>query len=407
MNKLRKTTAIVLAIMMLASVMALTASGDGSETVTVSLRIEGVDEMMYYNEEIKLEAGASIADLMEALNGIDGAPEVVITEAGYVSEIGGLTDGDYGGWSGWSFHLNDVSLTSGISDYVLHEGDMVVCFYGDPWGIPGMQYPVPDISRLFSESVIAFTSIDTTYDDEFNEVLEENPVAGALVTFNGAEYTTDENGEIVIADKTGISGFRSLQIGKYDEETGLPTVLRFSPDFLLYVPFADMLDNPWYEEAVFFCVLEWSFKGADSEANLFQPLRKMNMAELVRILALVAGGEFEAETDPWYQGELEWALENGIITIDEFDADGYVEKERFIYLFYLTIESVGDSDMTVREDISDAVDYDDITQDYIEAISWAVASGLVQGSSVEERVIEPHEIFTRAMVCQLIYNYFG
>jgi len=409
MKKIWKFTAVVVAIIMLAGMSAISASGSDDDTITVSLRIEGIEEAMYFNEEIELAAGASIADLMEKVRTFDDAPEVVMLDSdfgAYISVIGGLEQGDYGGWSGWSCRFNDVELTSGISVNFLSDGDVVVFYYGHTYDEPFMQYPDTDISRLFSDNIILFTSVATIYDDEGIPVMTENPVDGATVTFNGKVYTTDENGEITITDKTGISGLRALQVERYDEESGVPTVLRYAPNYMIFIPFADMLDSPWYESAVIFCVQRWSWTGTDLKANLFEPRLNMNMAQLVRVLALIADVDIPETSEPWYKTELDWALENEIITEDEFDATEYITKERFIHMFYLTIAVIGEADMTIREDITDAVDFDDISEEYLEAISWAVASGVLDGTSATELVVDPQQVFFRAMVCELLFKYF-
>ena len=407
MQKFRKAVAVALTAMAIAGFTALPAMASEDEAICVSLRIEGVEETIYYNNQIEMPAGSSIADLVAAINDMDDAPDIEYDSSWYIQKIGDLAEHDYGGWSGWSFRLNDGELTSGINENFLANGDEVVCYYGDPWGEPGMQYPIIDISRLFTDSVILFTSIDVEYDDDWTPQLSENPVEGARVVVKGATFMTDENGAITIADKTGISGFCSVQIDRFDDETGVPTVLRFAPDFEIYVPFADMLDDPWYEDAVVFCVREWSYSGENLAENLFAPMRKMNMAELITVLARIVGVYDSAATEPWYETTYEWALESGIIIEEEFDALSFVTKEKFVHMFYLVVALTGDYDMTEAADITGAIDYSDIGAEYLEAISWAVASGIVRGVGDDELIIDPQEEFTRAMVCQFLYNFYA
>ena len=407
MQKLKKILAVALITMLFAGFAALPATANGDDAIQVSMRIEGVDETIYYNKQIEIPSGSSIADLVETINDMGDAPDIDYDSSWYVHKIGGLAEYDYGGWSGWSFRLNDSELMSGINENFLANGDEVICYYGDPWGEPGMQYPIVDISRLFTDSVIQFTSIDTEYDDDWTPQLFENPVAGASVSINGATYVTDESGAITIADKSGISGFRAVQIDRFDAATGVPTVLRFAPDYEIFIPFADTPDGSWYEDAVIFCVREWAYTGDDLAANTFAPLRKMSMAELIAALSRIAGVDDGAATEPWYEIPYEWALENGIITEEEFDASAYVTKEKFVCMFYLAVALAGDFDMTAATDITTAIDYNDIGEDYREALSWAVASGIVRGVGNDELIIAPQEEFTRAMVCQLLFNFFA
>ena len=270
-----------------------------------------------------------------------------------------------------------------------------------------MQYPVPDLSRLYSAGVIKFTSNDEEYDEDWNVSIVKNPVEGAAVTFNGVIYTTDADGEIVIASKSGIAGMQSLKIERYDEGTGIPTVLRLAPDFEMYVPFADTPEDAWYEIAVMFCVSKGLFIGTDTANNLFSPSTDMTMAQLVTVLARLAGVDVSAESDLWYAQARDWAIENDIIEETAFQAGAIVTREMFINMFYLTAGLAGTYDMTVSADITEAADYDNISEVCLEAIAWAVASGIIRGTSDKALTISPTGIVDRATVCQMLYNYYN
>lgn len=429
MKKFMKTIALIIAAVMLSGLTALTAlsaPADGNDKITVSLRIEGIEEPLYYNSEIRISSGATVADLLATVNEMENSPEIKILDGAYgsyVSEIGDLEEFTYGPMSGWSYRINGLSPTFGISMCELGDGDEVVCFFGDPFGI-GMQYPVPDLSRLLSGGIIKFTSIDSTFDEDWIEILTENPVKSALVTFDRKIYTTDENGEILIADKTGLSGFHTLQIERYDDETGTPTVLRLAPDYAIYTPFTDTPDGVWYDDAIMFCVRDGYFVGTNAALNLFAPLDKMNMVQLVTVLARIGGVGAELTTGRyWYREPLWWAVDTGLLVPSEEESaalksdDGIdafygrvagmnVTRETFITMFYRTAALAGGYDMTVRADITGATDYDDINEADLEAISWAVAAGIIRGTGVISLTIDPAMEINRAMVCQMLYNYY-
>ena len=423
MKKMRKTIALIMAIMLLAGITAFSAAAEAGEsakppiaapadpgTIKVSLRIEGVKENMYYNKSIEIASGSTVADLMTQVNELDKNISIVVKEISgdsYISKIGDLAESDYGGYSGWSFRVNEFAPVVGQSLVKLEDGDVVVYYYGDPWGEPGMQYPVPDITRLYSAGIIKFMSNDVVYDEEWNKSEKVNPVVGATVTFNKNTYTTDENGEIIITDLSGVSGMQSMQIEKYDEASGVPMVLRYAPDFRKYIPFADTSEDGWYKEAVEFCVDNGYFKGTNAAKNLFAPKNSMTLAQLVTVLSRIAGEDVDAVVTPWYKTALDWALKNNIIEEDTFEAGASVTRETFIYMFYLTAALAGNYDMTVSADITTATDYADIKEDYREAISWAVASGIIRGTSSAALTIAPAVKINRATVCQMLLNYYG
>jgi len=118
----------------------------------------------------------------------------------------------------------------------LAEGDSVLLYYGDPYGV-GMQFPVADTTDI-AEGVITFTSSDTTYDANYNPVITVNPVNGASVIWSYGdttkEYVTDESGSIQIEEKQLAEGDHAVQIIK-TADSGLPLVLRFAPGYTISV----------------------------------------------------------------------------------------------------------------------------------------------------------------------------
>ncbi|MCL2153531.1 MAG: DUF4430 domain-containing protein [Oscillospiraceae bacterium] len=425
MGRIKRLVAITLAAMTLFCVVAQSVLADEADMITVSLRVEGIKENMYYKEGIRIAAGSTVEALLKHASDADSALTVKITNSehgAYISEINGLAEFALGEMSGWNYRVNDTAPAYGISQYELESWDTVVCYFGDPYGA-GMQYPQADWSRILSEGIIKFSSIDAEYDEFWALSLNDNPVVGAKVTFRWDSYVTDINGEITINDKTGLSGYRPLQIERYDEATGAPTALRFAPGFEIYVPFADTPHETWqawYEDAVRFCVRKEYFVGTNLAANLFEPSRNMTMAQLVTVLARIGNVDTDLTTgDLWYDAPLDWAVNNGILSgvsdavinegigaLYELTSGMNVTREEFIHMFYLTVRLVGSADMNVRADISTASDYGDITKDYLESISWAVASGIIKGTAPGSLIISPKLEVNRATVCQMIHNYY-
>ena len=410
MKKIRRITAIFIAMLMLAGMTAIQASADGELSMTLSLQIEGVGETLFYDTQVVIAAGSTAEDLMRQISDENEDLGIVFDNYAwgdaYISEIAGLEEYGYGGLSGWLFRVNNIAPTVGMTYVVLEDGDNIVFFYNDAFGEPGMQYPYVDLSRIYSCNVITFFSDDEVYDEDWNVSFETNPVAGATVELGSNVYVTDENGEILLDSIAGIAGVLSVQIERYDEESAIPTVLRFAPDYAIYIPFADTTDGEWYLDAVEYSVRAGYFEGIDSALNLFAPLSITTSAQLVTILGRIAGETFDVSADPWYKESLEWALENGIMDEDEFNAEDAVTRETFIQMFYQTALSIGSLDMTATADISAAVDYDEISEENREAIAWAVAVGLIRGTSEDELTILPDFEINRAQVCQMLLNYY-
>jgi hypothetical protein len=112
------------------------------------------------------------------------------------------------------------------------------------------------------------------------------------------------------------------------------------------------------------------------------------------------GGEF------WYSGGLKWAVEAELFPEASFRPGVNVEREDFIYLFYATLGKLGE-DTTPRADITGAADYGEISSGNRDSVSWAVAAGLLVGTSGDALTINPHGQVSRAEVCQLLQRYYA
>jgi hypothetical protein len=403
MKRFKRVLSVVLAVVMLCAI-GVTASAE--QIISVSLRIEGIDNNLYFDTvDLYLATGekAVVIDLLKYIDGKAGAPDITITQGSYgdyVSSVDGLSEYANAEMDGWMFMVNGVSPDVGMSAYELLDGDVVVLYYSDAYGI-GFQTPEVDIAKLLTTGLVTFTSRDTTYDEDWNPVTVTNPVVGAGVQWDGESYETNEQGQIAVPK---VAGYHDVSIEKYDVTTGIPLVLRLAPGYKIFVPFADMVSGAWYQEAVRFGVDSGFFKGVGS--NLFAPTKVMTLAELTQVLYRIADGE-EISADPWYAPAAQWAIDSGIYENDRFVPITNITRGEFIYLFFKTVTLVGGYDVTLRADITGATDYDDISQTYLDAVSWSVASGIIKGVSDDELTVSPYSEITRAEVCQMLARYFN
>lgn len=245
MKMFKKSLSIILAVMVLIASMA-TVSFAADDTLTVNLRIEGIDECLYY-DDVTVDGGASVYDVLMSADEADDTLTVTFTSSqygAYVSAINGITAGSYTTlrWDGWSYMVDGVSPEVGVSSYKVEKGDVIVMYYADPWNT-GMQYPIINTDEL-SDGKISFTSMDSVYDENWNMVTQECPVKDYTLVWgygNGqtVEITPDENGVCTIPYKYLTIGEHTVQVEKYDAKSGLPTVLRYAPDFTVSISFFD------------------------------------------------------------------------------------------------------------------------------------------------------------------------
>ena len=237
--KAKKILCSALAGVIAAGAFSISAFADNEKQMSVTVRIEGISKNLYYNTVDIPYTGENLT-VQNALMYVDQqSDDITITgvENGWITAVNDEKQASFGGWDGWLYTVNGVSPTDTVNDHMLSDGDSVVLYYGDPYGV-GMQYPEIDTSKI-TDGILTFTSKDTSYDADYNPTVVTNPVKDAKVelgTEDGSvSYTTDENGSINIDDKYLTEGNHSISISKVSEN-GLPLVLRFAPDRTVAFP---------------------------------------------------------------------------------------------------------------------------------------------------------------------------
>lgn len=238
MKKLtQKLALLLLSITFLITVSSISTAFAADKEMGITLRIEGIEQNLFYEtvsvpytDTLTLQKALTYIDTQEdsiKLTGVDTA---------YITDINGETAGKFGGWDGWLFKINGKDAAVGIDSLELVDGDSVVLFYGDPFGV-GMQFPVADTSKI-DDGKLTFTSSDTTYDANYNASVTVNPVVGATVIWSSndktTEYVTDKNGTITIDADQLTAGAHAVQVSKVGD-TKLPLVLRLAPDYTISV----------------------------------------------------------------------------------------------------------------------------------------------------------------------------
>ena len=192
---MKKTAKIISASLatLLVSASAVPAFAAETKDITVSLRIEGVDSCVLY-DNYTIPQGSTASDLIQYADSLSDDVTVTGAENNYITDVNGETAGKFGGWDGWQYIVNSVSPSVGVGDYTLSDNDTVVLYYGDfPCLIPQI-----DTSALNSDGKISFNAESTTYDSDWNPSVSTVPVTDMTVTFDDSTYTTDENGKITL-----------------------------------------------------------------------------------------------------------------------------------------------------------------------------------------------------------------
>ena len=180
-------------------------------------------------------------------------------------------------------------------------------------------------------------------------------------------------------------------------------------------PFSDIESWPqnsafnWAYEAVKYNEIDGRFRGM--EDGTFSPYTNMNTAQLVTVLYRVRYGvdPDQSQGAYWYTTAATWAISNGIVDAESFDAAAPVTREQFVTMFYDTLRL---TDKTIaataamRIKLASAVDYADISAGSRDAVAWAVHSGLISGTTADVLTIDPTGSINRIQVCQMLRNYY-
>jgi hypothetical protein len=227
-------------IMLLVSLLLFSASvfAQSADTLRITVRIEGIaDNLFYQTENIPHSGSLSVKEALEHIDDKYDNLEISGLAENFITAVNGESSGFFGGWDGWLYRVNNTDAAVGIHEYQLQEGDTVLLYYGDPFGV-GMQFPEVDDSRI-GQGILKFTSNDTTYDAEYNSTTTVNPVVSATIFWYTGDtsviYTTDAQGEIRIDQNNLTEGPHRIQAEKTAGDTlkdglYLPLLLRFPPD---------------------------------------------------------------------------------------------------------------------------------------------------------------------------------
>ena len=244
MKLFKKTLCVLLAALLLGctALTAFAAEGD----VTVSLRVEGITDCLFY-DNVTVAADATALDALKAADAASDDLTLTVTESeygAYLAAINGLFAGSQTtkGWDGWMFRVNDEAVSVGIDAFTVSNGDSVVVYYSDEFGDTGMLYPEINLDGLM-EGKISFTSATTEYDPEtWEPTVKQVPVTGYTLIWDGEKIAADEEGVAHLTEAQIADGDHSVQIERY-AENGLPTVLRFAPDYGVTIGSAEDPDD--------------------------------------------------------------------------------------------------------------------------------------------------------------------
>ncbi len=177
--------------------------------------------------------------------------------------------------------------------------------------------------------------------------------------------------------------------------------------------FSDVGDDDWFSPFVRFVYEKRVMDGVS--ASEFDPGGAASRAMTVTVLRRIAGepspkgdAPFRDVREDWYRDAVAWAAERGLTRgtgPDTFGPDDPVTREQFA-TFMMRFSELRGGDVTALADLSSFPDADEIDVYAVEAVSHAVATGLIKGSAEGgSLLIRPHGELTRAELATILARY--
>ncbi len=302
-----------------------------------------------------------------------------------------------GGWSktGSSFFSSN-SVQVDISRDYAGNTSVVEIFGGELFLNNHMALVAEETEIKVGETV----TITNVAENNFSTVLNwavSNPEIAEIV-----DYT---------ADTVTIKG---LSHGKVDVLGGLGEYMT-PVEIAVVDPAVDALkdkftDVPghWAEDEIAEAIYRGLFKGVDD--THFSPNTATTRAQLVTILhrlegepeATAAATFKDVPADSYYAEAVAWAAENEIVnglSADIFGPNAAVTREQMVAILYRYAQYKC-IDVSAQADLSAYTDATAIDSYAVEAFQWAVAVGLVNGTS--ETTLDPNGTTTRAQAAVLM-----
>ena len=192
----------------------------------------------------------------------------------------------------------------------------------------------------------------------------------------------------------------------FDVVNGVTAIARF--------PFTDVVAGTWYYGAAAYAYNNGLFAGMTP--TTFAPNATMTRAMLVSVLWRLAGAPapkapntfVDVPDGAWYTDAVTWAAENGVVSGiggSRFDPSGFVTREQTAEILYNYAHSKG-YDVSARADLTAFPDAASVSGWAEEALSWANAAGLINGTVRDgQTILAPQGSASRAQVAMILMNY--
>lgn len=179
--------------------------------------------------------------------------------------------------------------------------------------------------------------------------------------------------------------------------------------------FTDVTADKWYFEAVDYVAVNGYMIGVLN--SCFEPLSSLSRAQFATILyraegepEVVADNSFtDVQPGLWYTDAILWASRMQIVNgypDGSFGVNDVITREQMVTMLYRYVDACKDVDMTATQELTGFADAKLVSSWARDAMSWAVAMELIQGSKEPEGLLlKPQGGTTRAECAAIVQRF--
>ena len=178
------------------------------------------------------------------------------------------------------------------------------------------------------------------------------------------------------------------------------------------LPFSDVKETDWFYEGVKYVFEKNMVKGITE--TVYAPDNTLTRATLVTLLYRMenqpqapANTFADVLSGAWYESAVAWASANGVVLgVGEglFAPDADITREQIAVILYKYTKLKG-GDVSKTADLTAFTDAADVSDWAKDALSWAVAEGLIQGMG--ENTVAPTATANRAQIAAILTRYMN
>lgn len=219
---------------------------------------------------------------------------------------------------------------------------------------------------------------------------------GTTVTITVQPDPGYELGDLVVADeKGGLLKLTDKGDGKFTF-TMPGGKVKLSASFRPQTPaFRDVSPSAWYAAAVNYVFDKGLMNGTGND--MFSPNADTTRGMIVTILARLDGQDTSGT--PWYAAGQRWAMEHEIS--DGTKMTSAITREQMVTMLYRFAKAQGMDTTQGGMAIREYEDFEEISAYAVEAMTWAVNTGLIRGTG--NRLL-PKNTCTRAQAAMMLYR---